>query len=249
MKRIFSFDFFQRTQLFKDYRFLGADMHSHLLPGIDDGAQNMTESIGLVKGLEGLGFEALYTTPHVMPDRYPNNPATIAAAKHQLLAGLRKADCAIKVEAAAEYLLDDGFGRIIEEGNLLTLPGKRVLIENSFIAPSPGMEDNIFRLCVNGYVPVMAHPERYNYWHKSSMHFKKLIDTGCELQVNLLSLTGYYGKDVERRAYKLIEAEMVSFIGTDLHNSSQLKLIRKALSNRKLARLFSKYQFKNISLV
>jgi tyrosine-protein phosphatase YwqE len=145
--------------------------------------------------------------------------------------------------------LDDGFGRIIEEGNLLTLPGKRVLIENSFIAPSPGMEDNIFRLCVNGYVPVMAHPERYNYWHKSSMHFKKLIDTGCELQVNLLSLTGYYGKDVERRAYKLIEAEMVSFIGTDLHNSSQLKLIRKALSNRKLARLFSKYQFKNISLV
>jgi tyrosine-protein phosphatase YwqE len=250
MEQIFPFNFFQRTHLFPDYSFLGADMHSHLLPGIDDGAQNMTESIELVNGLRALGFEALYTTPHVMSDRYPNTPDTIARASEQLLAGLVAANhSTIRLQAAAEYLLDDAFGTLIEKGDLLTLPGKRVLVEESFVAPSPRMEEHIFTLCVNGYIPVMAHPERYHFWQKSLAHYKKLLEMGCDLQVNLLSLTGYGGKEVERSAYKLVESGMVSFLATDLHNGEQLKILQKALSNRKMARLFSRHQFQNINLV
>lgn len=249
MERIFPFNIFHRTHLFPDYGFLGVDIHAHLLPGIDDGAQNLAESIELVEGLKDLGFELLFTTPHVMADRYPNTPATIAQATDQLLAALAERNNIIKVVAAAEYLMDDAFGTRIEGGSLLTLRGKRVLVEESFVAPSPKMENHIFTLCVNGYVPVMAHPERYHYWHKSLAHYKKLIAAGCELQVNLLSLTGYYGKEVESSAYQLVESGMVSFLATDLHNSKQLKILRNALRNKKMTRLFSKHQFQNINLL
>jgi protein-tyrosine phosphatase len=249
MKRVFPFSSFQRTHLFADYRFLGVDMHSHILPGIDDGAKNVTESLALVSGLKELGFESLFATPHVITDRYPNTPATIIEAMDLLCTNLSLESKPVQLAAAAEYMMDDGFGALIGGGKLLTLPGNRVLVELSYIAASPGAEDQIFQLCIGGYIPVMAHPERYQYWHRSADQFSRLIDIGCELQVNLLSLAGYYGKGVERCAHQLVEAGMVSFIGTDLHNNGQLEVIRTALSSKKIARLFSKHQFKNISLV
>lgn len=236
---------FKRKPKIPDYSFLGVDLHSHLLPGIDDGARSMGHSLALIEMLKGLGFHTLITTPHVMAELYVNNPEIIRYKYNEVQAALREKELGIKLSAAAEYLMDEGFGDKLESGNLLTLPGNRVLVEMSFFAAPPMLEDYLFRLQTKGYRPVLAHPERYLFLKGDLEKYRELKNRGCEFQLNLLSLGGYYGKPTRENAFELLNAGLIDFLATDLHHEGQAELLGEMLYDRQVARALKKGEFRN----
>ncbi len=243
------FSFFKKqTKPSIDFSVLKTDMHSHLIPGIDDGAPDVDTAVSLIKELQDLGFRKLITTPHVMADLYPNTPEIIQKGLFEVRQALEVAGIDIEVDVAAEYLMDEAFGEKIEQENLLTLPGNRVLVEMSFVSPAPNLDNYIFQLQLKGYQPVMAHPERYVYLKSDLKNYTRLKEQGCSLQVNLLSLLGYYGSQVKDTAWKLLKHKMVDYLGTDLHHAQHAAQLKKVLELPKLARLLKEYEFANATL-
>jgi tyrosine-protein phosphatase YwqE len=245
------FNFFKKTPLLSSYSFLGLDFHSHLLPGIDDGAPDMETSLDLIQRLQEMGFEQLYTTPHVMADLYPNNPEIIRAKLAEVQEALAVARINITIGAAAEYLMDEAFGEKIKRGELLTLPGKRVLVEMSFISEPPNLGQYIFELQTQGYKVILAHPERYLFLRDQFHRYAQLRAQGVELQLNLLSLTGYYGKPIRDNAIALLKAGLVDYLATDLHHERHADNLEQLLRNKKMNKLLSSYKnsFKNRQLL
>jgi len=208
---------------------LGTDIHSHLLPGIDDGSPDVETSFRLISGLRELGFERFVTTPHIMWDVYRNDSESIAKAHRQLDVGLNANGQNISVQAAAEYFLDDHFDNLLENNvPLLTIKDNWVLVEFSFVTPPINFKEKIFNLQIKGYQPVLAHPERYNYFTSQKDKFDDLRSAGCLFQLNILSLTGYYGKGSLDLAKFFIKKKWVSLLGTDLHHDRHLRALQAA---------------------
>jgi protein-tyrosine phosphatase len=206
---------------------LGCDMHSHLLPDIDDGSPDVETSSILIQGLADLGYKKLITTPHIMWDVYKNNPQTIGSAYHELEKGPEKP--ALPLDTAAEYYLDDYFDRLLDSKTpLLTLKGKWVLVEFSFVTVPVNLKQTLFNLQISGYQPVLAHPERYLYFADNKKMYDELRDAGCFFQINLLSLNGYYGRGPQELAEYLIKKKYVDLLGTDLHHERHLNALRSA---------------------
>ena len=231
-----------------DFSSLEVDMHSHLIPGIDDGAPDLETAISLVKSLKELGFSRLITTPHIMSDLYPNTNTDILEGLARLRKGLQEEGMDINVDAAAEYLMDEGFAEKIESGNLLTLGRNKVLVEMSFISAPPNLKTLLFNLQLKGYSPILAHPARYQYYHNDFGQYERLRDRGCTFQLNILSLTGYYGKAIKQIALKLLKNNMVEYLGTDLHNDRHLEHLQQALNSSKFTKLLEQYSFQNATL-
>ena len=206
-----------------NYNCLKTDMHSHILPGIDDGSPDVETSVHLVKELMKMGYEKFIATPHIYPDLYPNTKESIQQAAALLNQRLKEEGIDIEVKAAAEYFIDDMFLERVEKGEqFLTIHNNWVLVEVSFIAPPQDLNHVLFALITNGYQPVLAHPERYSYYHHKKETYIRFKDQGCMLQVNLLSLLGYYGKSVQEAARFLVSEGLVDLIGTDLHHQRHL---------------------------
>ncbi len=183
------------------------DIHSHLLPGIDDGAQDLETSIALIQKMSSYGIKNFITTPHILGDLYPNTPKIIKSklkeVKDELL---RRNITDITIDAAAEYMMDEQFSAIIEKDEeILTLKDNLVLVEMSYFSPPINLYDILFQLQLKGYKPVLAHPERYNSYHTNFQNYYKLKRAGCLFQLNLLSLTEQYGKYVQKTAEKLLK--------------------------------------------
>lgn len=232
-----------------DFSFLGTDLHSHLVPGIDDGSPDMETSIKLIEALYGLGYRRLITTPHVMQGYYPNNPSTILPGCEKVRAELRARGIALELSAAAEYFLDAELVEAVSQGaSLLTLSGNKVLVEMSFVAPPLQLHEFLYQLQIKGYEPVVAHPERYGYFHKDPAQYKKLLEVGCLLQLNLLSLTGHYGRGVKKAALKLLEEGWVSYLGTDLHHFRHAEGLRSLATQTSLMKKLRDYPWKNQAL-
>lgn len=229
-----------------DFSFLDIDIHSHLLSGIDDGAKNPEESIEILSALREMGFKKFITTPHIMHDYYPNTEDSINDAHNLLGIALKKAHKSFTIKTAAEYYGDDYFLEFLElDQPLLKLSGKYMLFESSMLAESPLLGSIIFKLKTKGYQPVLAHPERYLYYKKRPKIFESFE---CDLQVNLLSLSGYYGPEQKKLGISLIENDLVSFLGTDVHRSTQLKFLQNLLKDRKVMKLLLSKKFKNRDL-
>jgi tyrosine-protein phosphatase YwqE len=239
------FNLFKKTAPLGNFAFLNTDMHSHLLPGIDDGAKDMDESLELISKLSAMGYKHLITTPHIMADLYPNTPAIITEKLKEVRKAISNAGIDITLNAAAEYLMDEGFEPLLEEGELLTLPGKRVLVEMSFISAPPKLEQYLFRLQTKGYRPLLAHPERYLFFRDDFNRYSELKERGCEFQLNLLSLTGYYGKPTRENAVALLKADMIDYLGTDLHHERHAEMLSGALEDRGIAKALKGKTFKN----
>lgn len=223
-------------------------MHSHLIPGIDDGAKTIEESIHLIKELKQLGFEKIITTPHIHSDYYKNTPEIIRTGFESLKQELLKQKIDIEISIAAEYFIDEHLESLIQnDEELLTFSGKHILVEYSTFSPPMNGLDIIFQLVSKGYQPILAHPERYLYYESQLDEFERIRNTGCELQVNLLSLTDYYGKEQRKLGIQLIEKGWVNFLGTDLHRKSQLKYLSET-TNSKLLNIFDERLFKNVQL-
>ncbi len=206
---------------------LGTDMHSHLLPGIDDGAPDTETSVQLIKGLTELGYSRLITTPHVMWDLYRNDATTIEAAQQLLQPECDHAGIKAPERVAAEYFMDDYFDSLVEEGrSLRTLKENWVLLEFSFVGAPVNLKQKIFALQIKGYQPVIAHPERYNYLYSNKKWYDEMKELGCLFQLNILSLTSYYGRIAQDLARYLIKKEYINFVGTDLHHQRHLHVLR-----------------------
>ncbi len=211
-----------------DLSALNADMHSHVLPGIDDGAADTDSSLQLVKGLQELGFKKLITTPHIMGDLYKNDQHSIGAA-YKKLSELK--ELALPVHTAAEYLMDEHFEELLQHDvPLLTLKDNWVLVEFSFVNAPLNAKEKLFNLQIKGYQPVLAHPERYLYFGSDKSWYDELKAAGCYFQLNLLSLCGYYGKASVELADYLIKKQYVDLLGTDMHHTRHLDALRSSTS-------------------
>lgn len=215
-----------KTKTPADLSVLKCDVHSHFIPGIDDGAQTMDDSIALIREFYNLGYKKVITTPHILADGYPNTPEIILGGLEKVRVALKTAGIPIQIEAAAEYYIDFDFGRKIEQEKLLTFGKNYLLFEVSYVNPPDNLEHIIFKLQTGGYKPVLAHPERYPFWSRNFEKFEQLKEKGVLLQLNINSLTGYYSKETRRTAEKLIERNMIDFLGSDCHHSGHVSLIK-----------------------
>lgn len=232
-----------------DFSVLETDMHSHLLPGIDDGVPNLEEAMEVVKAFRSMGYRKLVTTPHVMAERYPNSTEIILEKSSQLQEAIYKADIPIEISAAAEYFMDDHFAGLIEKGDLLTLDGNgKVLVEMSFLNPPLALQQYLFDLQTRGYTPILAHPERYPFYHNKLEEYRTLKEAGCLFQVNILSITGHYGPDVQQSAQLLLKHKMVDYLGTDAHRLRHAQTLRAALRSGHLEKVLRKHVFANSTL-
>ncbi len=231
-----------------DLGILHTDLHSHLIPGIDDGSKTMKDSITLIRELWDLGYRKLITTPHIMNDYYKNTPEIILSGLDNLRAELTKQGIKMEIEAAAEYMLDDGFMDKLEAGDLLTFGNKFVLVEMSYIEEPPNLNAMFFELQTNGYQVVLAHPERYNYWHHDFSKYQDLFDRNVYLQMNINSLTGWYSPESKNIAERLIENKLISFLGSDLHNQNYLRELKKSRYMPALAEIIGSEKILNSKL-
>ena len=208
-----------------DFSVLETDMHSHFIPGIDDGSPDMETSIFLINKMKGLGYTKLITSPHVMSDCYQNTSASILDALKHVKLSLNKACVDIDIDAVAEYYIDFDFESKIGKEKYLTFGDNYILVECSFIYPPQNFFDIIFKLQLEGYKVVLAHPERYSYF--SMKDYKKLVRKGVFLQINLLSIIGYYSLEIKKKTEELINQDLVSFVGSDCHHIKHLDLYHK----------------------
>lgn len=233
---------FRKSTPWADFSFLRTDIHNHILPAIDDGAQDIENSQYLIHSLQSLGFESLLATPHIISDLYPNNPTTIQQAYAQL-----PADLQANIRFAAEYMVDFEFEKLVEADHLLSFGNRYVLIEMSYIAESKNLRNVVFDLKVRGYQPILAHPERYNFYHKRDGIFKELKDAGCLLQLNLLSVSGYYGPNIRSTALRLLQQGLYDFAGTDAHHERHIAALKGMCSGKEI-QLLKEYPFQNNQL-
>ena len=233
---------------FTGFATVKTDMHSHLIPGIDDGAQTMEDSLQLVRKMYQLGYTKLVTTPHIQSEFYKNTPEIILSGLQQLREAIAGASIPVQVEAAAEYLLDDSFEEKMTDGKLLSFSDKYILVELSYFNPHPNLKSFIFNLQVDGYKVILAHPERYTYWFNDFGKYEDLKDRGVFFQLNAVSLDGYYPEPVKKFAEKLIDKGMIDFIGSDAHNMRYLEALEKSLKERSLAKLIASGKLVNPSL-
>ena len=213
-----------------DFSVVGVDLHSHLIPGIDDGAKDLDDSVTIIKELIGQGFSKIITTPHIMSDLYKNTPETINSGLEILKRRLVNDNIEIDISAAAEYYVDYDFEQRIGNEKFLTFGENYILIEFSFLESPRNMHDIIFKLQLEGYVVVLAHPARYQYFDLKD--YESLINRGVLFQLNLLSLIGYYSNHVKTNAKLLIDNKFVSFVGTDCHNLNHARLYPKCMISK-----------------
>lgn len=236
----------KKPEITFDYSSIGVDMHSHVLPGIDDGAQNPHESIVLIRKMMDLGIKKIIATPHIMADYYKNTAETINASLAILKEELVKQNMDIIVEAAAEHYFDETFEKRIDEGRLMTMHDNYVLFELSFISKPHNLIETIQKLTKLGYKPILAHPERYPYMDVEQ--FSQIHGWGVNFQLNTISLTGYYGKEAKALAESLIDFQMIDFISSDMHHLRHADALKDALRMPYLEKVMFDYPLKNIML-
>lgn len=222
--------------IFNKKRFLAdalngfVDIHNHILPGIDDGAKTVEESIALIKEFGSIGVTNFIATPHIMADYYPNTPETIGASLTLLKSELLKQGMnTVSLEAAAEHMIDANFENLFMNDGILQLRSNHLLIEMSYLQASLNFEDAVDMITSAGFFPILAHPERYRYLHERRSVLKNYKKKNVLFQLNLLSLSEYYGKDIQKVALELLDKKMIDFVGSDVHTTKQLKALKEVM--------------------
>ena len=208
------------------------DVHCHVLPGIDDGSPDVDTSIELIQRMQSWGITRIIATPHVTQASFENTPQTMSNALTAVKEKLTATSIDIDIIHSAEYRIDELFLSHLNDGIIVPMPNNYLLVENSFIQEPWNLDQLLFDLKVKGYKPILAHPERYMYYYAKKDRYKAIHSTGTKLQLNLLSIAGYYGKEEKRIAMELITNGLVDFIGTDLHNHRHADAIEAYLASK-----------------
>lgn len=210
---------------------LNVDIHSHLLPGIDDGVKSLDESLAVIRQFADAGYTKLITTPHIMSDTYRNEPSGIRAKLAELQEHLTVNNISLTIEAAAEYYLDSNLIQQVETNSpLLTFGNNHLLFEMNYLTEPYQLKDFIFKLITQGYRPVLAHPERYQFMTLEKA--EDLVHRGVLLQVNILSFIDYYSRPIRQLANQLVEHGWVSMLGSDCHNLRHSGLLKEVQKNK-----------------
>ncbi|MDT0677484.1 tyrosine-protein phosphatase [Autumnicola musiva] len=216
---------FQKKQFLSDYLEGFTDFHNHLLPGIDDGASTIEESLLLINTFKQMGITSFVATPHVMSEYYPNTPQTINEALNQLKEQIPKD---VTIKAAAEYMMDQNFVEILQHDDILPITGKNILVEMSFFQPPINLNEILFKIQNSGLSPILAHPERYPFFHEKELKkYNDLKSRGCKFQLNMLSLTDHYGPGIKKMSYKLLQEGLIDLISSDCHRIEHLEKLGK----------------------
>jgi protein-tyrosine phosphatase len=231
-----------------DLSLIGVDMHSHFIPGIDDGAKTIDDSLQLLRGMQEFGYRKVITTPHIMSDFFRNTPEIILGG----LENVRKAAAAdglsLEIDAAAEYYDDFDLDKKLEHEKLLTFGGNYLLFEVSYLNEPQNINSLIFRFITNGYKPVLAHPERYPFWYRRLDVFEEMKEKGVLLQLNINSLTGHYSPEAKKVAEHLIDKQLVDFLGSDCHHAGHQQLMQRAVRTKALHKLLGSGMLRNSQL-
>jgi len=231
-----------------DLSLLGCDVHSHLVPNIDDGSKGLDDSVNMITKLYEMGYKKIITTPHIMSDAYRNTPETILGGLEPVKAALKEKGVPVELSAAAEYYLDFDFERKLDNEKLLTFGNNYLLFEVSYMNPPDNLYHAIFKMQTLGYKPVLAHPERYNFWHTDFEKYESFIDKGVLLQLNINSLSGYYSMATKKIAEQMIEKNMISLLGTDCHHTGHINLMKEVVYEPHLQKLMESGKLLNTTL-
>lgn len=231
--------FFQKKVYLVDYLHGLVDIHNHILPSIDDGAKTVEESIALLNSFSEFGMTRFICTPHIMNNHYENTPQTIESAFTQLHQALMKQGLSkFKLAFAAEHMIDDNFENLLESQQVMPLGKEYLLIEMSYLQPSFNFEFAIDKIATHKYFPILAHPERYMYFHGSYGKYESMKVNGIQFQLNLLSLgSDSYGSSVQKTAERLLSDGLIDFVGTDIHNKRQLNLLKETQISSKMLKM------------
>lgn len=206
---------------------LRVDLHSHLLPGLDDGVADMDEAIRVIRQLHDWGYQKFITTPHIMSDTYRNTPEMIRQKLTELKEELNRHRMPVEIDVAAEYYLDTWLINQVEQGYpLMTFGDSYLLFEMNYITEPYQLNDFIFKLITLGYKPVLAHPERYSFMTMSKA--EDLHSRGVLLQANIMSFTNYYTRPVRKLVSQMVDQGWINFLGTDCHHQRQLPSLSEA---------------------
>lgn len=198
------------------------EIHCHVLPGLDDGAQNMKDTERMLLAYKEMGIKKIIATPHILKGSYPNTKETIVPAFERVASELKELNTISN--ASGEHMLDEDFERMLKVGELRPLKDNYVLVEMSYFQKPANLKEIIFNMEHQNYIPVLAHPERYNFI-KTIEEYQDLKKRGCRFQLNLLSLSKHYGPNVQKKASMLLKHDMYDFAGTDAHHVRHLKKI------------------------
>lgn len=238
----------QHVDVAGDWAFLGTDMHSHFLPGIDDGAKTIEDSIALLKAMQDMGYKHIITTPHIMAGMYPNTSETVNNALALVREAAPQHGITMSIHAGAEYYIDDTFMDTMAKEPMLTVYKNEVLVECSELYEPPMLTSAFFNMQTNGYRPILAHPERYKFFHNKIDKYEEMKDRGCLFQLNMLAIIGYYGKGVQITAQKLLDKGLYDYIGTDMHHTRHAENVKSVLASKQFQQL-AQYPFRNKNLV
>jgi len=224
------------------------DIHSHLIPGIDDGSKTMEESVEMIRAFQDQGYTKLITTPHIMSHRFPNTKDILEAGLVALKKELVSQNIEMELEVASEYYLDETVMELVEKREILTFGTNYMLFEMSYVQPLHHLEEMLFEIKVAGYTPVLAHPERYIYMHDDFSKYERLKERGVLFQLNIPSLGGYYSKPVQKAAKRLVDAGMVDMLGSDAHKMTHLHALQKVRAAKIYSNIFTNNTIINNSL-
>lgn len=222
------FSIFKSKPQLKELIYSGyTDIHNHVLPGIDDGAKNITDSKFLIEAMRNMGFNKIIATPHSMSEVWENTPFTIESSFNQL----KNENCTNTTNLfyASEYFLNEEMVNWAKNKNVLTLKDNYLLVELSYLNAPFQLRDFIFDIQLSGYTIVLAHPERYVYFHNSMKEYEELKKMGVKFQLNVLSTVGYYGKSVANAAQNLLNANLIDYTGSDIHHKHHINSFSKKI--------------------
>jgi tyrosine-protein phosphatase YwqE len=229
------FTFFKKRIFLIDQLEGFVDIHNHILPGIDDGAKTTEESLNLIKAFGEFGVNDFICTPHIMHNYYDNTPKSIKKSYEQLKKVLNEKGLkGINIDYAAEHMIDSNFETILAENNIMPLANNYLLIEMSYLQPSLNLLDSVKKIALKKYYPILAHPERYVFLHEKKGNYSMYREKGLLMQLNLLSLSEYYGKNVQKMAFELLQSGHIDFLATDIHNKRQLRALKEIRLNTKV---------------
>ncbi|MGO4921023.1 tyrosine-protein phosphatase [Maribacter spongiicola] len=228
------FSFFSKKHFLIDYLEGFIDIHNHILPGIDDGAKTVEDSIELIKGFGEFGVTDFICTPHIMENYYPNTPTIINSSLSLLKNALKMNNLEhVNINAAAEHMIDSGFEKLLVDKHIMPIAKSYLLIEMSYLQASINFDSSVEKIKSAGLFPIFAHPERYAYLHKNLNAYSRYKNEGLLFQMNILSIGEYYGKEVKQTALWLLKNNLIDFVASDIHKISQLKYLKKISINEK----------------
>lgn len=236
----FMFNFFRKKEKIKlPYK---TDVHCHILPGVDHGAQSIEHAIELIRMQMEMGITRFFLTPHITKSTFENTPETINKAFDVFKEVVDKSGLDVELRVSAEYRLDEYSLNQFHENQFIPLPKEHILIENAYQQERLDIDEIIFDLQLKNLTPIMAHPERFMYYASRKNRYTQMHNAGVLFQVNLLSLAGFFGKTARQNAEWLLEHNYIDMLGSDIHHREHANVISEYIQTKDFKKIMARLE-------